>query len=92
MKNLKTIAIAALVVLSTTLTTAQNKKIDVKKSSIAWVGKKVTGQHNGTINFLSGTLVFKGKTLKGGEFVVDMNSINTTDLQAGKGKEKLMVT
>ena len=89
MKNLKTIAIAALVVLSTTLTTAQNKKIDVKKSSIAWVGKKVTGQHNGTINFSSGTLVFKGKVLKGGEFVVDMNSINTTDLQAGNGNEKL---
>ena len=61
----------------------------MKKSSIAWVGKKVTGQHNGTINFSSGTLVFKGKVLKGGEFVVDMNSINTTDLQAGKGKEKL---
>jgi polyisoprenoid-binding protein YceI len=89
MKNLKTIAIAALVVLGTTLATAQSKKIDVKKSNIAWVGKKVTGQHSGTINFTEGTLAFKGTALKGGKFTVDMNSINVTDLQAGKGKEKL---
>lgn len=88
MKNLKTIAMTLLVV-ATTAVNAQNKKIDVKKSNIEWVGKKVTGQHNGTINFTEGTLVFKGKTLKGGSFTVDMNSINTTDLEAGKGKEKL---
>jgi polyisoprenoid-binding protein YceI len=88
MKNLKTIAIALLLVVSTAVN-AQNKKIDVKKSNIEWVGKKVTGQHNGTISFSEGTLVFKGKTLKGGNFTVDMNSINTTDLEAGKGKEKL---
>ena len=88
MKNLKTIAIALLLVVSTAVS-AQNKKIDVKKSNIEWLGKKVTGQHNGTINFTEGTLVFKGKTLKGGNFTVDMTSINTTDLEAGKGKEKL---
>ncbi len=88
MKNVKTFAIALLVVLATTVT-AQNKKIDAAKSKIAWVGKKVTGQHNGTINFTEGTLVFKGKTIKGGSFTVDMTSINTTDLEAGKGKENL---
>jgi polyisoprenoid-binding protein YceI len=87
MKHFKNIAIALFVVISTTLN-AQNKKIDVKKSNIEWVGKKVTGQHNGTINFSEGTLVFKGKTLKGGSFTVDMKSINTTDL-SGKGKESL---
>ena len=31
----------------------------------------------------------KGKKLVGGEFVVDMTSIVVTDLEAGKGKEKL---
>ena len=34
-------------------------------------------------------MVFTGKKLTGGNFVVDMTSINTTDLQAGKGKEDL---
>jgi polyisoprenoid-binding protein YceI len=89
MKNLKTIALALIVVAGTFTATAQNKKINVDKSKITWVGKKVTGQHDGTINFSSGTLVFEGKKLKGGSFEVDMTSITVKDLEAGKGKEKL---
>ncbi|MFT3795880.1 YceI family protein [Flavobacterium sp.] len=88
MKNLKTIAIALFVAASTAVS-AQTKKVDVTKSKIEWVGKKVTGQHNGTVNLKDGALVFKGKKLSGGTFTVDMNSINTTDLKAGEGKEKL---
>lgn len=79
MKNLKTIAIALFVAVST-IATAQSKKIDVKKSTIHWVGKKVTGQHEGTVNFQSGNLIFKGKKLTGGSFVVDMTSLTSTDL------------
>ena len=89
MKNLKTMAIALLVVLGTTTSIAQNKKINVEKSKINWVGKKVTGQHEGTINFVDGTLVFKNKALNGGSFTVNMTSLAVTDLQAGQGKEKL---
>lgn len=79
MKNLKTIAIALLVAVST-FATAQSKKIDVKKSSIHWVGKKVTGQHEGTVDFKDGTLFFKGKKLTGGNFIVDMTTLTSTDL------------
>jgi polyisoprenoid-binding protein YceI len=88
MKNLKTIAIALLVALGTTVS-AQTKKVDVAKSNVNWVGKKVTGQHSGTISLKDGALVFTGKKLTGGNFTVDMTTINTTDLQAGKGKEDL---
>jgi polyisoprenoid-binding protein YceI len=88
MKNLKTIALAVLVVVSTTAI-AQTKKINVATSKISWVGKKVTGQHSGTINFSEGNLIFKKKVLKGGSFTVDMTSIAVTDLKAGEGKEKL---
>jgi polyisoprenoid-binding protein YceI len=88
MKNLKTIAIALLVTVATTAN-AQQKKINAATSSIAWVGKKVTGQHNGTINIKDGTLVFKKKKIKGGSITVDMSTINTTDLKAGQGKEDL---
>ena len=80
MKNLKSIALA-LVAFATISMTAQTKKIDVARSSIEWLGKKVTGQHNGTVNFKEGALVFKGKALKGGSFTVDMNSLTATDLQ-----------
>jgi len=79
MKNLKTIAIALFVAVST-IATAQSKKIDATKSSIHWVGKKVTGQHEGSVAFKDGNLIFKGKKLTGGSFVVDMTSLTSTDL------------
>ncbi|CAM4250344.1 YceI family protein [Flavobacterium terrigena] len=88
MRNLKTIAVALVAFVSFTANAQTTKKIDVAKSGIEWTGKKVTGQHNGTIGLQSGALVFKGKVLKGGTFTVDMTSINTTDL-SGKGKESL---
>lgn len=89
MKNFKTIAIALLVAFGTVTVSAQSKKIDTGKSTVSWVGKKVTGQHSGTVGIKEGTLVFKGKKLAGGSFTVDMNAINVTDLKAGEGKEKL---
>jgi len=89
MKNIKTIVMALVALVGSTTLNAQNKKIDIKKSNIEWVGKKVTGQHKGTINFSEGALVFNGKLIKGGNFTVDMASIICTDLEAGNGKEKL---
>ena len=64
MRKLKSIALA-LVAVVTLSATAQTKKIDASKSSINWVGKKVTGQHEGTIKLESGSLQFDGKTLDG---------------------------
>jgi len=58
--------------------------VDVAKSSITWVGKKVTGSHNGSIALKSGTLNVDGKKLTGGGFIVDMTSIKDAD-----GSEKL---
>ena len=89
MTNLKTIAFAFLAFSLTTIVSAQNKKIDVAKSNITWVGKKVTGSHEGNIKFKDGTLDFKGSTLVGGNFVVNMASIDVRDLKSGEGKEKL---
>lgn len=87
MKNLKTTAIALLMAVST-IASAQMKKVDASKSTITWIGKKVTGQHSGTINLKEGSLTFKGKKLTGGSFVVNMTSLNTTDL-SGEYQEKL---
>ncbi|MDX6183395.1 YceI family protein [Flavobacterium sp. Fl-77] len=80
MKNLKTIAIALFVAVASISVNAQTKKIDVKTSTIKWVGKKVTGEHSGTVNFKDGAVVFKGKKLTGGSFTVDMTSLTATDL------------
>lgn len=88
MKNFKLFAVAVVMTFAT-IATAQTKKINTAKSSIAWVGKKVTGAHEGTISFKQGNLIFKKNKLVGGNFTVDMNSINVTDIKAGQGKENL---
>jgi polyisoprenoid-binding protein YceI len=67
---------------------SDNKTIDVTKSTINWKGEKVTGEHNGTITIKSGKLEMSGNKLVGGEFVIDMSSIECTDLD-GEYKTKL---
>lgn len=87
MKNLKSIAIALLAIVSFSTTAQKSSKVDVTKSTINWVGEKVTGKHEGTINLKDGALIFDGKKLVGGNFTVDMATIAVTDLQGGmKGK------
>ncbi|RNL51440.1 YceI family protein [Pedobacter jejuensis] len=53
--------------------------VDTEKSTITWVGKKVTGSHNGTVSLKSGTLILDGKKLVQGGFIIDMNSIKDAD-------------
>jgi polyisoprenoid-binding protein YceI len=59
-------------------------KIDTEKSKITWVGKKVTGQHNGTVNLSEGSFTSKGKKITGGSFTIDM-----TSLQDAENNERL---
>ncbi|WP_026713842.1 YceI family protein [Flavobacterium daejeonense] len=87
MKNLKSLAIALFLAAGVSVN-AQTKKIDVKASTINWVGKKVTGQHSGTVNFKDGAVVLKGTKLVGGTFTVDMTSLTATDL-TGEYQQKL---
>ena len=88
MKNLKSIAVALIAFVSVTSFAQVSKKVDAAKSTVNWVGKKVTGEHSGNIMLKEGTLIFKGKKVVGGNFTVDMTTINTTDLE-GKGKTNL---
>jgi polyisoprenoid-binding protein YceI len=64
------------------------KKVNVETSVVIWTGYKVTGQHEGTITLKEGVLLFENETLRGGNFIIDMTTINTTDLQGGS-KDRL---
>jgi len=75
-------------VVLTAFTTLDKKQVDTDQSVINWVGYKVTGQHEGTITLQEGVLEFNKNQLTGGNFVMDMTSINTTDLE-GDYKNKL---
>lgn len=57
-------------------------KANTKSSSIKWTGAKVTSTHEGTIKLKSGELIIDEGKLVGGEFIIDMTSIETTDMDA----------
>jgi len=65
-----------------------NDNVKVKNSSIEWKGEKVVGSHEGTIALKSAELIYDGKKLTGGNFIMDMTTINCTDL-SGEYKGKL---
>ena len=68
---------------------SKSYNVDAAASSLEWIGKKVTGQHNGTINLKSGSLSIESGNLTAGNFVIDMTTISVADLEAGQGKEDL---
>ncbi len=70
-------------------TKSESFKVDASKSSVNWLAKKVTGQHNGTVTLSKGTLSLAGDKIVGGQFEVDMTSIECLDLQ-GEWKDKLV--
>lgn len=90
-KAIKNIAVIALIsIVGAAFTTADvvEKSIKVEASKVIWKGYKVTGSHEGTIAIENGTLTFDDDKLVGGEFVIDMTSIENTDLE-GDYKTKL---
>lgn len=63
-------------------------KINTSTSKMEWVGKKIGGQHSGDVKFESGSVAVKGGKVTTGDATINMNTINTTDLQ-GEWKDKL---
>ena len=89
-KAILSLALTAVFGLTATANPIDGEKKEVKtsESTVTWKAYKVTGSHTGTIDLKSGALEFDGDKLTGGEFVVDMTTINTTDLE-GDYKQKL---
>ena len=66
-------------------------KIDVENSKIQWIGRKVTGEHNGNLEILYGNIrryldtdqteVIKGK------IVIDMTTITNNDIKSEEYKK-----
>lgn len=67
---------------SSTETVGDTLKIDVSKSKILWKGTKMrgAGKHEGKITLKSGYFLTQNDQLKGGEFVVDMQTVEVTDI------------
>lgn len=85
MKNLVAVAL-----LAGTLAFGQTKK--VTQSNVQWWGYKLAkteaSSHNGVLNVKSGEVTLKNNQIVGGTFLLDMTSLNATDL-TGEMQTKL---
>jgi len=58
----------------------QKFQISTAQSNVNWIGKKVTGQHNGTINIQEGNFLFRNGVLTGGNIEINTTSIQILDV------------
>lgn len=80
-KRIFKLSLALVIFANGLLLTAQEMKVNLAESNVHWLGKKVTGQHEGNLSLQSGVLTMDNGVLTGGTFVVDMNSMTCTDLE-----------
>lgn len=55
-------------------------EFDLEKSKVFWIGSKVVGKHNGTIDIKEGMAYMKDGKLVGGKAVIDMTTIIVLDI------------
>lgn len=56
-------------------------KINTEKSQVLWNGKKVTGEHFGTLNLVGGEVKTSGSDITATTILMDMTSITVTDIE-----------
>ena len=71
------------------LTANDTLQVDLDSSKINWTGRKVTGEHTGTLNLSTGWVVMDKNILVGGKLILDMTSISNTDIESPEWKLKL---
>ena len=87
---MKTITLFAVLLVFSLTGVSQKLSLDIEKSSIEWTGKKVGGQHNGDIDFISGYINKSEEGYSSGEFLVDMNSLTVDDITDADTNAKLV--
>jgi len=55
--------------------------VDTANTTINWSGSKPTGTHTGTINVAKGMISVNDNTVEAGTFMIDMKTIECTDLE-----------
>jgi len=65
-------------------------KVETNQSKVIWTGKKVTGEHTGTLLLDGGEVKLNGDEVVSAEIKLDMNSISNSDLTDPKWNKKLV--
>ncbi|PRB00691.1 lipid-binding protein [Chryseobacterium sp. MYb7] len=58
----------------------KNFKVNKENSTIEWIGRKVTGAHNGTIGVKEGSFTLGEEKSLSGKFTIDTRSIKILDI------------
>lgn len=78
---MKTFTVLVAILLGTaTIVSAQSFSVNKDQSKVRWNGKKVSGEHYGTIEFSSGMLQVNNGQVASGSFEINMNSIVCEDI------------
>jgi len=64
--------------------------IDKGISEVLWIGRKVTGEHNGHIQVAGGFIIKNKGKLESGEILLNMQSITVDDIENPKWNQKLV--
>lgn len=87
---MKTTTMILALFFATSVLAQETYTVNTEESVINWTGEKVIGNsHEGTLKFKSGKLTIEDGELVGGNFVVNMTSLDNSDL-SGKMKSKLV--
>jgi polyisoprenoid-binding protein YceI len=68
---------------------AENYTVNTEKSTVYWTGKKVTGQHTGTLKLTGGSVTIENGKPVAATMNLDMSSIIVTDIEDEKTNAKL---
>lgn len=92
MKGLNCFFVLGLFLVSVAFTSniATSYKINTEYSKVKWTGSKVGGEHTGEVSMTNGDLHFTDGKLTGGNFVIDMASMNCTDITDAAQNAKLI--
>lgn len=92
-KQILTVALAVVAIAFSAFTGKEKKSVlavNTTESKVTWLGKKVTGEHSGTIEIAIGDLQFADDKLSGGSFEINMKSIKNTDIENEEYSQKLV--
>ena len=78
------------VVVETTTMAKKSIAVNTASSLLNWNAKKVGGEHSGTIKILKGALEVDNSKVVGGNFVIDMATIENTDVTNATFNQKLV--
>jgi polyisoprenoid-binding protein YceI len=82
--------IVLLIILALKTNKTSNYKVDPQKSTVVWIGKKVTGEHRGTIPISSGNIIVEDKKINSGIIELNVDALTVTDIADKDGNAKLV--